>query len=80
MAAVYMVGIAKNHAMVDGNKRTALQVAVAFLRLNGFEVTLSPDPWHAHMLDVATGVLGVERVARLLAAEMGGDVEVEADP
>jgi death-on-curing protein len=36
LAAAYAFGIARNHPFVDGNKRTALVVAEAFLTLNGF--------------------------------------------
>jgi death-on-curing protein len=36
LAALYAVGIAKAHAFVDGNKRTAWTIANAFLILNGF--------------------------------------------
>ncbi|SLN69548.1 Toxin Doc [Roseovarius albus] len=35
IAAAYAFGIAKAHAFVDGNKRTAFVTAVTFLRLNG---------------------------------------------
>lgn len=35
IAAGYAFGIAKAHAFVDGNKRTALVTALTFLRLNG---------------------------------------------
>ena len=31
LAAAYLFGIAKNHAFVDGNKRTAIVAADAFL-------------------------------------------------
>ena len=34
MAAAYLYGICKNHPFVDGNKRTALACAIAFLGLN----------------------------------------------
>jgi len=36
LAAALCLGIAKNHAFVDGNKRTALLCARAFLFLNGW--------------------------------------------
>jgi death-on-curing protein len=42
IAAAYAYGIAKAHAFVDGNKRTAFVAAFTFLRLNG--VALRPDP------------------------------------
>ncbi|MEP3638139.1 MAG: type II toxin-antitoxin system death-on-curing family toxin [Paracoccaceae bacterium] len=36
IAAAYAFGIAKAHAFVDGNKRTAFVTAVTYLRLNGY--------------------------------------------
>lgn len=42
LAAAYAYGIAKAHAFIDGNKRTAFVAAFTFLRLNG--VNLRPDP------------------------------------
>lgn len=42
LAAAYAFGIAKAHAFVDGNKRTAFVAAFTFLRLNG--ITVRPDP------------------------------------
>lgn len=42
LAAAYAYGIAKAHAFVDGNKRTAFVTAVTFLRLNG--LGFRPDP------------------------------------
>lgn len=36
LAAAYAFGLAKAHAFVNGNKRTALVTALTFLRLNGF--------------------------------------------
>ena len=41
LAASYAVSIARNHPFVDGNKRTALVVAVGlFLLLNGYDVAV----------------------------------------
>lgn len=34
MAAAYLFHIAKNHAFVDGNKRTAATAAITFLKMN----------------------------------------------
>jgi death-on-curing protein len=36
LAAAYAVGIAKNHAFIDGNKRTAFVAAAVFLERNRF--------------------------------------------
>ena len=41
LAAAYAVGISGNHPFVDGNKRTAMQVAFVFLEFNGFPVIAS---------------------------------------
>ena len=38
LAAAYAFGIAKNHAFVDGNKRTAFQATYVFLGLNGLDL------------------------------------------
>jgi death-on-curing protein len=43
IAAAYAYGIAKAHAFVDGNKRSAFVAAFTFLRLN--DVFLRPGPW-----------------------------------
>ncbi len=39
LAAAYAFGLATAHGYVDGNKRTAWMVCVAFLDLNGYAVT-----------------------------------------
>ena len=41
-AAAYAFGIAKAHAFVDGNKRTAFVTSVTFLRLNGLHFVTEP--------------------------------------
>jgi death-on-curing protein len=43
LAAAYAFGIARNHAFVDGNKRTAWVVARLFLHLNGFRLSFLPE-------------------------------------
>lgn len=42
IAAAYAFGVAKAHAFVDGNKRTAFVAAFTFLALNG--ASRRPDP------------------------------------
>src|SRR5271170_1304048 len=39
LAACYAFGIAKNHAFIDGNKRTALVVSLTFLKVNGYKLS-----------------------------------------
>ena len=50
LAACYAYGIARNHAFVDGNKRTAFFVASDFLDQNGYELQAAVDQEHADMM------------------------------
>lgn len=59
LAAAYAFGIAKAHAFVDGNKRTAFVTFATFLRLNGYGFKTDP----------ATGVRMMEDLAADLVAE-----------
>jgi len=63
LAASYAFGIAKNHPFLDGNKRTALVVAVAFLNLNGFDFDVEPPETYEVFYDLAQGVLSEEELA-----------------
>jgi death-on-curing protein len=42
IASAYAFGIAKAHAFIDGNKRTAFVTALTFLRLNGYAFLPNP--------------------------------------
>jgi death-on-curing protein len=55
LAAAYAVGISSNHPFIDGNKRTAMQVAFVFLEFNGFPVTASQEDACLTFLSVAAG-------------------------
>jgi len=64
-AAALMHSIAKNHALVDGNKRLATTAMIVFLGINGFDLTLDNDELYAFALDVASGeVDDVESITR----------------
>lgn len=52
LAAAYCIGLAKNHAFVDGNKRAAFLATGLFLYLNGYRLT-------ATQVDATLTVLGV---------------------
>lgn len=54
-AAALMHSVARNHALVDGNKRLALAATIAFLGLNGVELTLTNDEAYELTISVATG-------------------------
>ena len=64
LAASYAVGIARNHAFIDGNKRTALVVAAGvFLPLNGYKLTASDGETVRVMLTVADGSTAEQELA-----------------
>lgn len=60
MAAAYLFHICRNHAFVDGNKRTALASAEVFLRLNGHRLAASNKDLERIMSAVADGTMGKE--------------------
>jgi death-on-curing protein len=55
LAAAYGYGISRNHAFIDGNKRTALVAAELFLQLNGWCLVVDDADCVFTMLAVATG-------------------------
>jgi death-on-curing protein len=57
LAASYAFGIARNHAFVDGNKRTALVVSLTFLDRNGWDIVASKEDVYFTFLHLADGSL-----------------------
>ena len=55
-AAALLHSLACNHALVDGNKRTALAATLLFLELNGVRVLPTDDAYDL-MVDVASGAV-----------------------
>ncbi len=70
MAAAYAFGIARNHAFVDGNKRTALMAAYAFLRMNGLRLTAPEVEAVAVIRDLAAGEIDEPELAAWIAANV----------
>jgi death-on-curing protein len=66
MAASYAVGIAQNHAFIDGNKRTAFVAAAVFLSRNGLRLTASEAEATVAILRVAEGSMSEKQFARWL--------------
>jgi len=66
-AAVYMFSIISNHVFQDGNKRTGLEAALLFLKLNGYKLStkdktqsqgltpIKPDELYNFTIEVAAG-------------------------
>ena len=63
LAAKLSYGIAKAHAFVDGNKRTAFVAAATFLRLNCFQIRPDALEGVRTMKDLAASVLSEDAFA-----------------
>lgn len=63
LAASYAYGIARNHAFIDGNKRTALVVSLTFLDRNGWDVESTKEDMYFTFLHLADGSLSEEDLA-----------------
>ncbi|MGA3101939.1 MAG: type II toxin-antitoxin system death-on-curing family toxin [Terracidiphilus sp.] len=63
LAASFAIGIARNRAFLDGNKRTAWVVAETFLLKNGYELVASDRDGVTTMLAVADGTMSEPELA-----------------
>ena len=54
-AAALLHSIARNHALVDGNKRLALAATIAFYGMNGHHLTFTNDEAYQLIMSVASG-------------------------
>ncbi len=57
LAALYALGIARNHPFVDGNKRTSFVALETFLALNGLELIASDADATIMMLEMTAGTI-----------------------
>lgn len=62
-AAALMHSLARNHALVDGNKRLAWAATRVFCLLNGHDLAFAVDDAEALVLAVARGELEVADIA-----------------
>jgi death-on-curing protein len=63
LAASYAFGIARNHAFIDGNKRTALAVSITFLDRNGWDIMAPKEEVYFTFLHLAEGSLSEDQLA-----------------
>ena len=66
LAAAYAFHLAKNHAFNDGNKRTALEAALAFLEVNASGVVTSQEQMFAAMIRLTTSEWSKKEFAAFL--------------
>jgi len=65
-AAALLHSLARNHALVDGNKRTSWIAMRAMLRLNGVGLTAPVDDAEVFVIAVATGEIEVPEIVKQL--------------
>ncbi|MEM1096816.1 MAG: type II toxin-antitoxin system death-on-curing family toxin [Bacteroidota bacterium] len=63
LAALYCHGIVKNHPFIDGNKRTGILTAEAFLLLNSLTLAAYAGTVAPVIEQVAAGTLSLEELA-----------------
>jgi len=67
-AAALLHSVARNRALMDGNKRLALAAVIAFYGLNGRRLTLTNEAAYDLIVKVASGDLdSVDEIAAILA-------------
>jgi death on curing protein len=66
LAASYAFGIAKNHPFLDGNKRTAMVVAITFLNLNKSDLEAPLPEVYTQFLGLAEGSVSQDDLAAWL--------------
>lgn len=66
MSAAYLFHLSRNHPFVDGNKRTALASALAFLAYNSIEIDATPDELEKLTLEAAQGKIDKDQIATFL--------------
>jgi death-on-curing protein len=73
-AAALLQSIAKNHALVDGNKRLGWLATAVFLEINGVEITAaSNDDIYELVIDVAADHHSVDEIAAALQSLIVAD-------
>ncbi len=63
-AASLAYSLIKNHAFVDGNKRTSMVSAIVFLELNGCEVRIIDEELVKLAMDIASSKISIKEVAK----------------
>lgn len=66
-AAALMHSLARNHALIDGNKRLAWAATRTFHLMNGRDLVMGVDEAEAFVLGVAAGAMEVDAIARVIS-------------
>jgi len=63
-AAALMHSLARNHPLIDGNKRIAWSATRAFCLLNGRDISIKVDSAEKLILEIARGECDVKEIAK----------------
>jgi len=63
LAASYAFGIARNHAFIDGNKRTATSISLGFLYINEWDIQAEKEDEYFAFLHLAEGTFSEKEMA-----------------
>ena len=65
-AAALMNSIARNHSLIDGNKRLAWSATRTYCLINGYDINLNVDAAEEIVVGVASGKYDISALAKLL--------------
>jgi len=69
--AALIHSVARNHALIDGNKRLAWAGGRIFCLMNGFDIQMSQDDAYDMIIAVASGELDVRDLSEIIAINLG---------
>lgn len=70
MAATYWCNLAQNHGFLDGNKRTGVIAAIAFLERNGLTLNVGDEELYEVAMLVAERGISKDAVAQFIARHL----------
>jgi death on curing protein len=65
-AGALMHSIARNHALIDGNKRLAWSATRVFCRINDFDLKMKIDDAEKLILDTSQGLIDIPEIAVII--------------
>jgi death-on-curing protein len=69
--AALIHSVARNHALIDGNKPLAWAGGRIFCLMNGFDIQMSQDDAYDMIIAVASGELDVRDLSEIIAINLG---------
>ncbi len=67
-AAAQLESLARNHPLIDGNKRLSWVATVVFYGLNGLQLAAPEDPAYELVIGVCEGQIGLDELVERLGA------------